>query len=106
MAAAHQSVNTEIVGSRLAPELWLHVRETLRLSERELHIVQGICAEFEQDDIANVLQISPDVVYRITQRIYVKLRIGSRMELRAKVRSECLAFAADDAPPVALVRAS
>jgi DNA-binding CsgD family transcriptional regulator len=91
--------------SLLTPEVWVHLRGLLRLSERELQILQGIFAEKEQEIIARALSISPEVVYRTTQRIYVKLRIGSRAELRSKVRSEYLAFAANHAQPEKAYRA-
>jgi len=67
--------------------VWSLVRDTLRLSERELRITQGIFAGQEQASIAADLQISPEVVYRTTQRIYIKLRIGSRRELNLRVSS-------------------
>jgi len=80
--------------SRYVPDdAWQHVRRSLRLSDRELGIVQGIFADKEENSIATTLGISRELVYRLTQRIYVKLRIGSRRELKSKVESEYLAYA-------------
>jgi DNA-binding CsgD family transcriptional regulator len=75
--------------------VWMLVRDALRLSDRELRITQGIFDGQEQASIAADLHISPEVVYRTTQRIYIKLRIGSRRELKLRVSSIMLLLSQD-----------
>jgi DNA-binding CsgD family transcriptional regulator len=88
--------------SAIDDDAWLHLGCSLRLSERELRIVQGIFDDQEQESIAAALGISADVVYRTVQRIYTKLRVGSRAELIVRVMVEYLAFVADQAQPEVL----
>jgi len=70
----------------------MHVRSAMRLSDRELGIVQQIFAGSPQENIAAALSVAPEIVYRATQRIYVKLHIGSRTELKSRVMAEHLAY--------------
>lgn len=67
--------------------VWSFVRQSLRLSERELRIAQGIFAGQDQDSIAAVNGFSSDFIYRSLQRIYIKNRMGSRRELNSRVTS-------------------
>jgi len=76
-------------------DAWLYLRDALRLSERELLIVEGLFEDREQEILARSLGISPETFYRTLQRIYVKLRIGSTAELVVRVMSEYLTFVAD-----------
>ena len=94
-AAALQPVHRDREPWFLPYDAWLHLRGSLRLSDREAQIVQGIFEDEEQESIAKALGISPDLVYRTIQRIYIKLHIGSRAELVVRVMSEYLAFVAD-----------
>lgn len=80
----------------LSFESWAHLRDALRLSERELVIVQGIFSDEDPKNISLSLNISTDTFYTALQRIYVKLHIGSRAELIVRVMSENLAFVADE----------
>lgn len=83
------STNSISHGSALFPsDAWAHIQTALRLSDRELAIAKGIFAEQDTREIAEKTGIPADVVYRSTQRIYIKLRIGSRMELIARIKSE------------------
>jgi DNA-binding CsgD family transcriptional regulator len=72
------------------------LRESLALSDRELQIVQGIFEDQKQEGIAYNLGISPHSVNTYIQRIYGKLRIGSRPQLIVRVVSEYLALVASD----------
>ena len=92
------ALNADFDASPVSGEAWMHLRTALRLSDRELRIVQGVFADQEQDRIALALGISPELVYRTIQRIYIKLHIGSRLELKSKVRSEYLAWAGSRKP--------
>jgi DNA-binding CsgD family transcriptional regulator len=90
----------QMMGSSvLSYEAWLYLRNALRLSTRELRIVQCVFDDQAQDQIVSALFISPEVVYRTLQRIYIKLHIGSRQELVVRVMSEYLAFVADQSQP-------
>jgi len=87
------------VGASLLPgEIWSQLRDSLRLSDRELQIVQGIFEDQKQESIAFTLGISPHSVNTYMQRIYAKLRIGSRPQLIVRVMSEYLAFLESSAP--------
>src|SRR5580693_2173467 len=80
-------------GSALLPcDMWNRLRDSLKLSDRELQIVQGIFEDQKQESIAYNLGISPHSVNTYIQRIYSKLRIGSRPQLILRVMSEYLAF--------------
>lgn len=105
LVPAPQPASPDLGSSPLPPEVWLQLRGVFRLSDRELQIVQRIFEEQEQDSIAQALGILPELVYRMTQRIYLKLHIGSRLELRSKVRSAYLAFAASQTQPEKAFRA-
>jgi len=94
--ALSPSSHTSEPGPTFIPDdAWLHLRDTLRLGDRELQIIQGIFADQEQESIARTVGISPEMVYRMLQRIYIKLHCGSRAELVVRVMSEYLAFVAD-----------
>jgi DNA-binding CsgD family transcriptional regulator len=99
LVAPPQPVSTGDGSSILPSDVWLLLGSSLRLSARELQIVQEIFAGHEQETIAQAMGISPDLVYRTTQRIHVKLRTGSRAEIILKVRSEYLALVAHPAQP-------
>ena len=78
--------------SLLSRDTWDRLRDSLKLSDRELQIVQGIFEDQKQESIAYNLGISPHSVNTYIQRIYSKLRIGSRPQLILRVMSEYLAF--------------
>lgn len=81
-------------GSALLPcEVWRRLRDSLKLSDRELQIVQGIFEDQKQECIAHNLGISPHSVNTYIQRVYTKLHIGSRPQLIVRVVSEYLAYA-------------
>ena len=96
---AFQAANPEPGWAVIPYDAWPHLRDSLRLSDREMKLVQGIFADEEQENIAESLGIEPGVVYKMLQRIYVKLHIGSRTELIVRVMSEYLAFVADQPQP-------
>jgi DNA-binding CsgD family transcriptional regulator len=87
--------NRPLLGSSLLPcDVWSQLRDSLKLSARELQIVQGIFEDQKQESIASALSISPHSVNTYIQRIYAKLSIGSRPQLIVRVMSEYLAFVA------------
>ncbi|HEY3835891.1 MAG TPA: hypothetical protein VGL72_04950 [Bryobacteraceae bacterium] len=74
-------------------EAWAVIGRVLRFSDREQRIVQSVCADQEYEAIASSIGISVERVYRAVQRIYVRLRIGSKAELKFMLRAVCLAHA-------------
>jgi DNA-binding CsgD family transcriptional regulator len=97
--SARQPVSPTLGSSLLPCDVWSLLGDSLRLSERELQIVQGIFEDKKQESIAFSLGISPHSVNTYIQRIYGKLRIGSRPQLIVRVMSEYLAFVANQAQP-------
>jgi DNA-binding CsgD family transcriptional regulator len=94
-AGSVRQLASPTLGSSLLPcDVWSRLRDSLRLSDRELQIVQGIFEDQKQESIAFSLGISPHSVNTYIQRIYSKLRIGSRPQLIVRVMSEYLAFVA------------
>jgi len=91
-------VNPNIGASLLSGDMWSRLRDILRLSDRELQIVQGIFEDQKQESIAYNLGISPHSVNTYIQRIYSKLRIGSRPQLILRVMSEYLALFVPQSP--------
>jgi len=98
-APAIRSAGLNLGSSLLPDEVWLRLGDSLRLSDRELQIVQGIFEDQKQESIAFSLGISPHSVNTYIQRIYTKLRIGSRPQLIVRVMSEYLASVANQALP-------
>jgi DNA-binding CsgD family transcriptional regulator len=96
---ARQPISPTAGASLVPVESWSRLRDALRLSDRELQIVQGIFEDQKQESIAFALGISPHSVNTYMQRIYAKLRIGSRPQLIVRVMSEYLAIAASQAQP-------
>ena len=89
---ASPPVSPNLGSSVFSGDTWDRLRDSLRLSDRELQIVQGIFEDQKQETIAFSLGISPHSVNTYIQRIYCKLRIGSRPQLILRVMSEYLAF--------------
>jgi DNA-binding CsgD family transcriptional regulator len=88
---ARQPVSPTLGSSLLPCDAWSRLGDSLRLSDRELQIVQGIFEDKKQESIAYALGISPHSVNTYIQRIYAKLHIGSRPQLIVRVMSEYLA---------------
>jgi DNA-binding CsgD family transcriptional regulator len=93
-----QPVSPAIGSSLLSGDVWSRLGDSLKLSDRELQIVQGIFEDQKQESIAYNLGISPHSVNTYIQRIYTKLRIGSRPQLILRVMSEYLASVSNPPP--------
>jgi len=76
--------------SLLATGTWPSLAEALRLSPRELQVVKGVFEDHKEESIAADLGISPHTVSTYLQRIYAKLRVGSRPQLIVRVIAEYL----------------
>jgi DNA-binding CsgD family transcriptional regulator len=64
---------------------WRAVADRLNLSDRELEIVRGVLDDRKQSSIAAQLGISSHTVHTYLVRLYLKLRVSSRMELAMRV---------------------
>ena len=82
------------LGSSLLPaSAWPYLSNTLRLSPREIQIVQGVFEDQKEESIAYELGISPHTVNTYFQRLYTKLHVSSRPQLILRVIAEYLAQA-------------
>src|SRR5260370_38069825 len=69
---------------------WPRLGVALRLSPREMQIVQGVFEDRKEESIAYDLGISPHTVNTYFQRLYAKLRVSSRPQLILRVVAEYL----------------
>lgn len=79
-------------------DAWDHLASDLCLAPRELQVVQGVFDDLKEIAIADDLGISPHTVHTYLERVYRKLRVGSRVELVVRVFAAYL----DRDPPNAL----
>ena len=73
--------------------VWPQLGMALRLSPREMQIVQGVFEDRKEESIAHELGISPHTVNTYFQRLYAKLRVSSRPQLILRVMAEYLTMA-------------
>jgi DNA-binding CsgD family transcriptional regulator len=73
--------------------VWPRLGIALRLSPREMQIVQGVFQDRKEESIAYELGISPHTVNTYFQRLYAKLRVSSRPQLILRVMAEYLTMA-------------
>lgn len=91
MALWNVSVTPEKSGLSLFPlSAWPRLGMALRLSPREMQIVQGVFEDRKEESIAYELGISPHTVNTYFQRLYTKLRVSSRPQLMVRVMAEYL----------------
>jgi DNA-binding CsgD family transcriptional regulator len=81
---------TEPGHSLLTAVAWDHLRATLNLSPREAQVVCGVFDDYKEEQIARELGISRHTVNTYLQRLYRKLRVGSRSQLIVRVIAEHL----------------
>jgi DNA-binding CsgD family transcriptional regulator len=82
------------LGLSLFPlSVWPQLGTALRLSPREMQIVQGVFEDRKEESIAYELGISPHTVNTYFQRLYAKLRVSSRPQLILRVMAEYLTIA-------------
>ena len=74
----------------LSSGIWPGLAEALRLSPREVQVVKAVFQDHKEESIAADLGISPHTVSTYLQRIYAKLRVGSRPQLIVRVVAEYL----------------
>ena len=69
---------------------WKTVAKSLRISDRELEIIQGIFDDQKEFAIADELMISVHTVHTHLERLYRKLGVSSRVALVLYILSEYL----------------
>jgi DNA-binding CsgD family transcriptional regulator len=86
------------LGQSLFPlSTWPVLGTALRLSPREMQIVQGVFEDRKEQSIAYELGISPHTVNTYFQRLYAKLRVSSRPQLIVRVVAEYLTMSCGQA---------
>jgi DNA-binding CsgD family transcriptional regulator len=78
-------------------DTWPLLGSALRLSAREVQIVQGVFEDRKEVSIAYELGISPHTVNTYFQRLYSKLRVSSRPQLIVRVMAEYLTMSSAQA---------
>jgi len=76
--------------SILPHDAWEVIAKSLRLSARELQIIQGIFDDQKEFAIAHELAISVHTVHTHLERLYRKLGVSSRVGLVLCILSEYL----------------
>jgi DNA-binding NarL/FixJ family response regulator len=76
--------------SILPHDAWEAIAKSLRLSARELQIIQGIFDDQKEFAIADELKISMHTVHTHLERLYRKLGVSSRVALVLYILSEYL----------------
>jgi len=71
-------------------DAWKVIAKSLRISDRELQIIQGIFDDRKEFAIADELKISMHTVHTHLERLYRKLGISSRVALVLYILSEYL----------------
>src|SRR5262252_569427 len=76
--------------SIMPPHAWKALARSLRISDRELEIIQGIFDDQKEFAIAAELTISVHTVHTHLERLYRKLGVSSRVGLILSILSEYL----------------
>jgi DNA-binding CsgD family transcriptional regulator len=67
--------------SIFTPGEWQSLARWLKLSAREVQIVQGVFDNHKENEIAGNLNISPHTVHTYLERLYHKLGVAGRVPL-------------------------
>jgi DNA-binding NarL/FixJ family response regulator len=78
--------------SILPYDAWKVIAKSLRISDRELQIIQGIFDDRKEFAIADELKISMHTVHTHLERLYRKLGVSSRVALVLYILSEYLSL--------------
>jgi DNA-binding NarL/FixJ family response regulator len=76
----------------LSYDAWKKIADSLRISNRELQIIQGIFDDRKELAIADELAISVHTVHTHLERLYQKLGVSSRVTLVLYILSEYLSL--------------
>jgi DNA-binding NarL/FixJ family response regulator len=99
----HQGPHRFEERSLFSDEAWSALRESLKLSAREVEITRYIFADCKEKVIAEELSLSPHTVRTYCERLYRKLNVNSRVEMVVSVMGEFLHLTDDPRqalPPV------
>ncbi len=80
----------------LSPRYWQALGDSLRLSVRELQVVQSVFEGGTEAEIADQLRLSAHTIHSYLDRLYKKLKVNSRCELAVRVFEEYLTLRAAD----------
>jgi len=86
----HAEVYVSRDRSILTYNAWKAIARSLRISDRELQIIQGIFDDRKEFAIADELKISMHTVHTHLERLYRKLGVSSRVGLILCILSEYL----------------
>lgn len=73
-------------------EAWGKIAQSLKLSGRELQIVQGVFDDHTEYAIARNLNLSPHTVHTYCERLYRKLVVTNRVKLVLRIANEFIAL--------------
>jgi len=71
---------------------WLHIQNRYQLSPRELQVAQLVCRGFNNEEIANRLDIRHGTVKTHLRNIYRRIRVKNKITLLLKFVSEAAKF--------------
>lgn len=77
--------------SVLSDSKWRLIADSLKLSPRELEVVQHVFDDDREAVIAEEMGISRHTVHSYLERIYLKLRVASRCKLVVRIFQEHIA---------------
>jgi len=93
-SVAHREPTSFAGSAMLSSEAWKQIGCSLRLSGRELQIVQGTFDDKTELAMAADLHISPSTIHSHIERLHHKLAITDRAQLLLRVTQEFLALTA------------
>jgi DNA-binding NarL/FixJ family response regulator len=88
------------LSSFLGDAAWERLAEKLRLSRREVQILQAMLEDQKEPAIARRLQVSPRTVHTHIQRLHGKLSVRSQPELIIKILTVFLLMTAQPDGPL------
>jgi len=84
----------------LSLRAWNAVAITLRITARELEIIQGVFDNLTEAGIARRLQVTEHTVHTHLNRLFKKLHVTTRTELVLRVMQEMLALTVSAESPL------
>ncbi|MGD0461680.1 MAG: helix-turn-helix transcriptional regulator [Tepidisphaeraceae bacterium] len=97
------------LSSFLNEAAWERLAEKLKLSHREVQVVQAMLEDQRESEIARRLELSPHTVHAHMDRLHGKLSVRSQPELIVKVLTAFLLMTAEPdslLPPICGKRTS
>lgn len=89
------------LSSFLNEAAWERLAEKLKLSPREIQIVQGVLEDRKEGEIARRLRMSPHTVHTHMERLHGKLSVRTRAEMILKILTAFLLMTAEADSPLA-----